>query len=120
MINDLTFHLIFRLQYQLKLFCTQFYVVVHRLNLHDYSIASYATAQEFDAIQVTSIFGHFDPQHPRWVYIGIGDQHSKDITHLKVLSPTSQNCHQHHCHPHFWLHFNIEFKKKLLYSSSVV
>ena len=36
-------------------------------------------------------------QHPLSFKTTIGHQHSKDVTNIKIPSPTLKNCHQHLC-----------------------
>ena len=31
-------------------------------------------------------------------HISVGHQHSKDVTKIEIMSPTSKNCRQHHCY----------------------
>ena len=42
-------------------------------------------------------FGRFHQQHPLSFNISAGYQHPKDVTNIKIPSPTPKNCHQHIC-----------------------
>ena len=39
-------------------------------------------------------FGHFVHQRQLSFYISVGHQHSKDVTKIEILSPTSKSCRQ--------------------------